>query len=72
MEDSANDSFVDDNGSVFEVESKSEAETEHEEELVEPAPVTCDLCGQAPCDREVFGEEIWDKCSSIKEQDSDK
>jgi hypothetical protein len=33
VEDSANDSFVDDNGSVFEVESKSEAETEHEEEL---------------------------------------
>ncbi len=38
---------------------------------MEPAPVTCDVCGQAPCDWELFGKEIWEKCNSTKEQGSD-
>jgi hypothetical protein len=50
---------------------ESEAETEEEEELVEPAPITCDPCGQAPCDWELLGKEIWEECNSMKEQDSD-
>ncbi len=38
---------------------------------MEPAPVTCDLCSQAPCDWEVFVKEIWEECNSMKEQRSD-
>ncbi len=53
------------------MEVQSEAETEEEEELVEPAPVTCNLCGQAPYDWELFGEEIWEECNRMKEQGSD-
>jgi hypothetical protein len=30
-------------------------------------PVACDLCGQAPCDWDSFGEEIWEECNSLKE-----
>jgi hypothetical protein len=47
MEDSVNDNSVDVSGSLIEAASESEVETEHEEELVEPAPATCDLCNQA-------------------------
>jgi hypothetical protein len=43
MEESVRDSSVDDSGSEMEVQSESESD-EEEEELVEPAPVTCDLC----------------------------
>ncbi len=34
----------------------------------EPDLVLCNLCGQAPCDWENFGEEIWEECNNLKEQ----
>jgi hypothetical protein len=68
-EESVCDSSVD--GGGCETEVQSEAETEEEEESVKPAPVTCDLFSQAPCDWELFGKEIWEECNSIKEQGSD-
>jgi hypothetical protein len=48
-----------------------EEDEEGEEELMKPAPATCDLCGQAPCDWELFGEQIWEECNSMKEEGSD-
>jgi hypothetical protein len=53
-------------GSKLDVESAGEMEDEDESTVV--APATCDLCGQAPCDWELFGEEIWDECNNLKEQ----
>ena len=44
-EESVHNSSVDDSGSETVVYSEAETE-EEEEELVDPAPVTCDLCGQ--------------------------
>ncbi len=64
VEDSSSDS------SKLEGESNSEDETKDEEELIEVALATCDLCSQAPCDWVVFGEEVWDECNNLKEQDS--
>jgi hypothetical protein len=69
-EESVHNSSVDDSGSETVVYSEAETE-EEEEELVDPAPVTCDLCGQAPCDWELFGEQIWEECNAMKEQGSD-
>jgi hypothetical protein len=34
----------------------------------EPDPMLCNLCSQAPCDWENYGEEIWEECNSLKEQ----
>jgi hypothetical protein len=50
---------------------EEDEEGEEEEELIKPAPATCDLCGQAPCDWELFGEQIWEECNSMKEEGSD-
>jgi hypothetical protein len=52
-------------------EEDEEGEEEEEEELMKPAPATCDLCSQAPCDWELFGEQIWEECNSMKEEGSD-
>jgi hypothetical protein len=49
--------------------SYSDASEEPEEqEEVDVVPVTCELCGQAPCDWDTFGEEIWEECNGLKEQ----
>jgi len=49
--------------------SYSDASEESEEqEVVDVVPVTCELCGQAPCDWETFREEIWKECNGLKEQ----
>jgi hypothetical protein len=45
-------------GSGSKLDGESEDEMEDLDELTEVAPATCDLCGQAPCDWELFGEEI--------------
>jgi hypothetical protein len=66
-EENGNDSYVEDSVTVLEAESELECESGLEEESVEP--VTCDLCGQTPCEWEVFGEEIWEECNSLKEAD---
>ena len=49
-EDSFHGSSCDESGTMVETGSESASETEDEEELAEPDVVTCDLCGQAPCD----------------------
>jgi hypothetical protein len=55
------------------VDAESEESSEVEDEEVDEAlsekedPVVCDLCSQAPCDWETFGEEIWEECNSLKE-----
>ena len=60
-----------------EVDAESEEGSEVEDEEVDEAleenkdPVICDLCGQAPCDWESFGEEIWEECNGMKEAGSD-
>ncbi len=60
-----------------EVDASSEEGSEVEDEEVDEAleenkdPVICDLCGQAPCDWESFGEEIWEECNGMKEAGSD-
>ena len=51
--------------------AESDVESEKDEEVVDADPVTCDLCGQAPCDWELFGEGIWDECNGLKEQGGD-
>jgi hypothetical protein len=63
---SSTTSSSDGGASVLEAESKSECASDEEELSVEP--VLCDLCGQAPCDWELFGEEIWEEGNSLKEQ----
>jgi hypothetical protein len=50
-------------GSGCEVYSDDETqeedkEGEEEEELMKPAPATCDLCGQAPCDWELWRTDL--------------
>jgi hypothetical protein len=56
-----------------EVDAESEESSEVEDEEVDEAlsekedRVVCDLCSQAPCDWETFGEEIWEECNSLKE-----
>jgi hypothetical protein len=56
-----------------EVDAESEESSEVEDEEVDEAleekedPVVCNLCSQAPCDWETFGEEIWEECNSLKE-----
>jgi len=52
--------------SVHSSEMDSEEEPQSEEELV-----TCDMCGQGPCDWETFGEEIWEECQGLKDQGLD-
>jgi hypothetical protein len=60
-----------------EVDAESEKDSEVEDEEMDEAleenkdPVICDLCGQAPCDWESFGEEIWEECNGMKEAGSD-
>jgi len=60
-----------------EVDASSEEGSEVEDEEVDEAleenkdPVICDLCGQAPCDWEPFGEKIWEECNGMKEAGSD-
>jgi hypothetical protein len=70
-EDSFHGSSCDESGTMVETGSESASETEDEEELAEPDVVTCDLCGQAPCDWDTFGEEIWEECNNMKEAGSD-
>jgi hypothetical protein len=54
-------------------EEEEDSEVEDEEVEVDEAlevngdPVACDLFGQAPCDWDSFGEEIWEECNSLKE-----
>jgi hypothetical protein len=62
---------VEDAASLMEVEEDSDCETVPEEDVVGPDPVTCYLCGQAPCDWDVFGEDIWEECNNMKEGGSD-
>jgi hypothetical protein len=56
-----------------EVDEKKEEDSEVEDEEVDEAlevnkdPVACDLCGKAPYDWDLFGEEIWEECNSLKE-----
>ncbi len=70
-EDSFHGSSCDESGTMLETGSESASELEDEEELAEPDVVTCDLCGQAPCDWDTFGEEIWEECNNMKEAGSD-
>jgi hypothetical protein len=57
--------------------SEVDAESEEEDSDVEEEPqskeelVTCEMCGQGPCDWETFGEEIWEECQGLKEQGMD-
>jgi hypothetical protein len=53
-----------------EVEEESEAEDDEELEDKE-SPVVCELCGQAPCDWQLFSEEIWEDCNGLKEAGAD-
>ena len=62
---------VEDAASLTEVEEDSDCGTVPEEVVVGPDPVTCDLSGQAPCDWDVFGEDIWEECKNMKEGGSD-
>jgi hypothetical protein len=56
---------------VVESRSDSEVESEEEDGTVEPDPVPCNLCGQTPCDWDVFGEKIWEEYNLMKEQGSE-
>jgi len=56
---------------VVEIRSESNVESEEEDGTVDAYPVPCDLCGQTPCDWDVFGEEIWEKCNQMKEGGSE-
>ncbi len=51
---------------VVEVRSDSDVESEEDDDTVEADPVPCDLCGQTPCDWDVFGEEIWEECNQME------
>jgi hypothetical protein len=55
VESTVNGNSMDDSGSVMDVASECESETKPEEVVLEPDLATCDLCGQPPCDWEVFG-----------------
>jgi hypothetical protein len=35
------------------------------------SPVICDMCGQAPCNWESFGEDIWEECHALTEAGMD-
>jgi len=52
--------------SVHSSKMDSEEKPQSEEEVV-----TCDMCGQGPCDWETFGREIWEECQGLKEQGLD-
>jgi hypothetical protein len=56
---------------VVEVMSESIVESDEEDDTLEADPVPSDLCGQTPCDWDVFSEEIWEECNLMKEQGSE-
>jgi hypothetical protein len=51
--------------------TKSESDSDSENESDSDPPV-CNLCGQAPCDWEQYGEDIWEECNNMKEQGFEK
>ncbi len=68
-DNSANGSIESESTTLVEEGSHSDVSEESEEqEVVDVVPVSCELCGQAPCDWDTFGEEIWEECNGLKEQ----
>ena len=43
----------------------SDSDSEYESDF---DPPVWELCGQAPCDSEQYGEDIWEECNTMKEQ----
>jgi hypothetical protein len=68
-ESSVNGSIESESTTLVEEGSYSDASEESEDqEVVDVVPVTCELCEQAPCDWDTFGEDIWEECNGLKEQ----